>query len=109
MKKWWSNLTEFLASIVKNLLSSFNNMKDGWSARKLSAFAGMLIAAYVTVKIVPVEQSINALYSWQVFILTCLGIITVEQIIILLFNNKPKKNDTTTDTTTRQEPASEQV
>ena len=105
-KKWWYKLTEFLASTVKNLLSSFNNMKDGWSARKLSAFAGMLIAAYVTIKIVPASESLHALYSWQVFILTCLGIITVEQIIILLFNNKTKPNDNSTN---EPKPTSEQV
>jgi hypothetical protein len=101
-KNNWNRLTKFMSSNVTNLFSSFNNMKDGWSARKLSAFAGMLIAAYLSIKIVPVEQSINALYSWQIFILTCLGIITVEQIIVLFYNNKTKNNES-------RESTSEQV
>jgi hypothetical protein len=89
----WGKLRSFITNNINNLFDSFNNLKKGWSGRKLSAFAGMIIAAYVTVKIVPPSEALHALYSWQIFILTCLGIVTVEQIIILFFDKKINKND----------------
>jgi hypothetical protein len=73
------------------LLGSFDtNSPDSLSARKLSAFVGVMTAIYVTAKEIPQEAQINALYAWLCFALVCLGIVTVEQII--RFKNGPESN-----------------
>jgi len=78
-----------MRKIFNNLIASFTTDKDGYSARKLSAFAAVVVAIYVTVKLIPIAAQIDALYAWLGFGLLCLGIVTVEQII----NLKNNKND----------------
>ena len=70
-----------MKDIITKLLASFDNHSLGYSGRKLSAFAGVLIGYYITCYKLPVDQQINALYAWLLFALLCLGIITFEQII----------------------------
>lgn len=69
--------------IINNLINSFTTDKSGFSARKLSAFAAVIVAIYITVKLVPIAAQIDALYAWLFFALICLGIVTIEQIINL--------------------------
>lgn len=76
-----------MRKIFNNLIASFTTDKDGYSARKLSAFAAVVVAIYITVKLIPIAAQIDALYAWLGFGLLCLGIVTVEQIINLK-NNK---------------------
>lgn len=78
-----------MRKIFNNLIASFTTDKDGYSARKLSAFAAVVVAMYITVKLIPIAAQIDALYAWLGFGLLCLGIVTVEQII----NLKNNKND----------------
>lgn len=75
---------------IIGLLGSFTTDKDGWSARKLSAFAGVATAVIITFRL-PINQFINAVYAWQTFALVCLGIVTAEQIINFIFNIKNPK------------------
>jgi len=82
---------EFIFLQIKNLLGSFNNAKDGWSKRALSAFISIATAIYITVHKLPESAQLHALYSWQVFALCCLGLITGSQLIELT----SKKNETT--------------
>ena len=73
MKKFW-----------EKLLGSFDTTSSGsLSARKLSAFAAVMTAIYVTAKEIPTSDQINALYAWLFFAAVCLGIVTAEQIIKL--------------------------
>lgn len=67
--------------LIQNILNSFNTSTGGFSARKLSAFAGVVTGIYITVHEIPKEFLIEALYAWLAFALLCLGIITVEQVL----------------------------
>ena len=79
-----------MRKIFHNLIASFTTEKDGYSARKLSAFAAVVVAIYITIKLIPIAAQIDALYAWLAFGLLCLGIVTIEQIINLK-NNKPNE------------------
>lgn len=72
-----------MKKLLENLIKSFTTDSEGFSARKLSAFAAVVTAIYVTVKEIPTEAQIHALYAWLCFALVCLGIVTAEQIIRL--------------------------
>jgi hypothetical protein len=76
-----------MRKIFKDLVASFTTDTLGFSARKLSAFAGVIVAIVVTFKL-PKEAYLHAIYAWQTFALLCLGIVTVEQIIRFKEGNK---------------------
>jgi len=82
-----------MKKILSNLINSFTTDKDGYSARKLSAFAAVCVAIYVTVKLIPVAVQIDALYAWLIFAGVCLGIVTIEQIINLKNGSKQNKDN----------------
>lgn len=68
---------------ITNLINSFTNSQEGFSARKLSAFAGVSIAAYLS-KEHSSEINVGMLVIyWLLFALLCMSIITFEQIIKL--------------------------
>ena len=71
-----------MRKILDNLFNSFTTDTLGFSARKLSAFVGVIVAIVVTFKL-PKESYLHAVYAWQTFALLCLGIVTIEQIIKL--------------------------
>jgi hypothetical protein len=66
---------------IKKLEASFDNTPDGFSARKLSAFVGVIVAIIATFKYVDEKVIISALMVWLVFAMMCLGIVTAEQIL----------------------------
>lgn len=70
-----------MKQIWSKLVGTFDNSKDGFSARKMSAFAGVMSAIVVTFYKIPTEYQLEALYAWLVFALACLGIVTAEQVI----------------------------
>jgi len=76
-----------MRKILKDLVASFTTDTLGFSARKLSAFAGVIVAIIVTFKL-PKDAYLHAIYAWQTFALLCLGIVTIEQIIRLKEGNK---------------------
>jgi hypothetical protein len=71
-----------MSKIFNNLLNSFTTDKEGFSARKLSAFVGVTVAIIITFRL-PESERLHVIYAWQIFALLCLGIVTVEQIIRL--------------------------
>jgi hypothetical protein len=71
-----------MRKVLKDLIASFTTDTLGFSARKLSAFAGVVVAIAVTYKL-PKDAYLHAIYAWQTFALLCLGIVTIEQIIRL--------------------------
>lgn len=76
----------------EKLIKSFDNSKDGFSGRKLSAFAGVFVASIITFKYIEPQYLIEALMVWLCFSLLCLGIVTIEQIV------KLKNGGNSTDT-----------
>jgi len=77
---------------ITNVVRSLDNVQNsGYSARKLTGLASVLMGAYITVYLLPIEAQLHALYAWQMLALLCLGIVTVEQIIKLKFNSESKK------------------
>ena len=78
-----------MRKIANKILNSFSTDKVGFSARKLSAFAAVLVSVIITMKKIPEIAMIDALYAWLCFGLLCLGIVTIEQIINLKNSNTP--------------------
>ena len=86
-----------MKNIIKNILGSFNNKDEGFSARKLTAFT--LILCIVFMHLVWGKNN-----NFTVEILICdiigvaffLGLITADQ-IIRFKNDKKEDNDTNTD------------
>ena len=72
-----------MKKLFNDLVKSFTTDSEGFSARKLSAFAAVMTAIYVTAKEIPTADQIHALYAWLFFAAVCLGIVTAEQIIKL--------------------------
>ncbi len=82
--------------LIKNqankLLQSADNSSNGYSARKLSAFYSIVIAAtFLSYKFGDVNNAVKLVDSWLIFAAVCLGLVTAPQIIELI----NKKSDTT--------------
>lgn len=90
-------------TIFQKLIHSFDNGPGGFSARKLSAFVGVVVAVYATYEFVDTSTVISALMVWLTFSLLCLGIITAEQ--ILRFKGQPEqKNEEQTNNDKSEDP-----
>jgi hypothetical protein len=63
--------------------ASFDNSKEGASARKLTAFALMICVAYLHYKFVDITTSVSFLIVDLCGVFMLLGIITAEQVIKL--------------------------
>jgi hypothetical protein len=83
--------------LMRKIIASFDNSTDGFSARKLSAFAGVIVSVIATFRFVDAATIVEALMVWLVFALLCLGIITAEQ--LLKFYSRGKATEETTTTT----------
>lgn len=81
---------------INNILNSFKNNNLGNSARKSSAFWGVMVATFITVYKLPLNDQLQALYVWLLFSMICMGIVTIENVIQL----KNGKSTSTTETTT---------
>lgn len=70
-------------AIIQHLIDSFKNTPGGFSARKLSAFAAVCIAGWMSIE--NANQNIvgELVITWLLFALLCLSIITVEQLVTL--------------------------
>ena len=70
-----------MKKIINNLLGSFDNLKGGFSARKLTAFAFVVMSAFIHLKYVNHDNAIEALIVDVSCVLVALGIITAQNII----------------------------
>ena len=70
-----------MKELFNNLIGSLNNTDSGFSARKLTAFALMVLIAYVHYKYVDLSNAIEAILIDLGGVLLLLGIVTFEQII----------------------------
>jgi hypothetical protein len=81
-----------MKQFFKKLFASLDNHSLGYSGRKLSSLAGVMVGVYITVHEIPKTDLITALYAWLGFALLCLGIVTVQNIID--FKNGKENNNT---------------
>jgi len=81
------------SGILHKVLASFDNTTDGFSARKLSAFAGVIVSIIATFRFVDDKTIIEALMVWLVFALLCLGIVTAEQVLRFYKGGDTSKGD----------------
>jgi hypothetical protein len=72
-----------MKKIFENLLQSLHNNPEGFSARKLSAFAGVITSIVATFKFTDHTNVDSIIITWLAFALLCLGIVTIEQIMKL--------------------------
>jgi hypothetical protein len=68
--------------IITNILASFSTNPGGFSGRKLSAFAGVVMAAY-NLRFADSTIAVEMTITWLTFSLLALGIVTAEQVIKL--------------------------
>jgi len=81
--------------ILNYIFASFDNSKEGASARKLTAFALMFCVAYLHYKFVDLATAVSFLIVDLCGVFLLLGIITAEQVIKL--KNGEKINGTETN------------
>lgn len=77
-------------TIIDNFFLSFKHGKEGYSARKSSTFACLVVAFFmIFFDKIPEEHRINAFYALLVTGLLCLGLVTIPQLIEILSLKKP--------------------
>lgn len=74
-----------------NLVKSFLKGNDGFMARKLTAFAFMILIAYCTGKYVNTDNVIEALLVFSAMVLLLLAVITFEQLTTIYLSYKNEK------------------
>lgn len=83
---------------MNKLLASFDNTNEGFSARKLTAFAFMICVGYIHLKFIDSSNAIEALCIDLIGAAFFLGLITASQLIALRGGTEDKtKNNGTTD------------
>lgn len=69
--------------MLKKLINSFDNVNDGYSARKLTAFALMVCIAWLHFKFVSQTNAYDFLIADLIGVGFFLGLVTVDQLIKL--------------------------
>lgn len=82
--------------LFNGFLGSFHNEPGGWSGRKLFAFGGSILAAWVTFEYADKANAVELVITWLSSALLALGIITAQQIIDLRAGGKKNPPPTTT-------------
>jgi hypothetical protein len=84
-----------MKKLLNNIYGSFNNIKgEGWAARKLTAFAFMVLVLYLHIKYVDKSNGVEVLIIDCLMILLLLGMVTFEQILLFKNGNKKPSDDT---------------
>lgn len=84
----------------KKLVDSGDNLnKNSFSARKLSALAGIITAMWLSHKYCNPDILDYVISAWLLFALLCLGIVTIEQVINLKNGNNKPNDEKTSDVT----------
>lgn len=86
-------MAKVINKIFDGLLGSFDNERHkGFSARKLTAFAFMLLIVYIHMVHVTPENAMEALIIDVCGILICLGIVSAQNIIEFKNGSTPNQN-----------------
>ena len=95
-----NNWLDKINNIFKKLLASFDNHSEGFSARKLTSFATIILVAeldYSYEKYASASKDFSLfpeiLMIHLLFVLIVLGIVTMEQVIKLKESNKSQPNN----------------
>jgi hypothetical protein len=78
---------------AKDLIDSFYNSKAGMSARKLTAFALILMMRYVHVNHVDKTNAVEVLWVDAILVLLLLGIVTAENLIQFRYGGAGEKKE----------------
>lgn len=84
-----------MIKIFKYIFGSLDNNNTGASARKLSGFAAVLTAIFLSVKHSNETNVENLVITWLLFGAVCFGIITIAEIIKLRNNKSEDKPEET--------------
>ena len=71
---------KYLRTFLTDLYLSFKTGPAGFSARKLTAFAAVVVAAFTTYKHTNDANATTMVSVWLLGAFLCLGIVTMEQI-----------------------------
>lgn len=72
-----------MKKFINDILASFKANKEGYAARKLSAFVAVLTAMVLSYEYADVTVIIGLVSIWLIFALLLLGIVTFQEIIQL--------------------------
>lgn len=94
MRKFFSQtIWNFFADIISGFIGSFDNKREnGFSARKLTAWASMALITYCVLYYVDGTNVIQALIVLCIFVLTLLGLIVIQNIVELVREFKSNKS-----------------
>ena len=101
---------KYIKQTVKDLVSSFNTRPEGFSARKLTAFAILTMIIYLHFKFVTASNVVSVIEIDMIFIAILFGIVTVDQLLRFRrtsFNIDDVGKDTST--TTAKDPEVEDI
>lgn len=96
MRKFFAeSIWSFLSQIIQGIIGSFDNKREnGYSARKLTAWAAMLLITYCVLYYVDGTNVIHALIVLCIFVLTLLGLIVIQNLVELVREfKKPKSSE----------------
>ena len=90
-------MKNFIKNIILNLLNALNTKKEGFSARKLTAFISVLCIIYIHIRFVEPSNILSVLLYDMAFVLVLLGIVTIDQ----LYRFKTGATTNTPETTSK--------
>lgn len=95
-----------MKKIFSDLVASLNTENTGYSARKLSAFFGVVfVAGWITHSNVNPQNVTDLVLIWLCFAMLCLGLVTIGQLVELrtgMISKKETKTVTETKSETNQ-------
>lgn len=92
-----------MKKIFSDIIASFNTQDGGYSARKLSAFFGVVfVAGWITHANANPSNVTELVLIWLCFSMLCLGLVTIGQLVELRTGVVSKK-ETKTVTETKSE------
>jgi hypothetical protein len=81
-------------TVISNIFLSFKHGKEGYSARKGSAFGCFMVAfGMIIADKIPPEYRIQAFFALLACGLLCLGLVTIPQMIELMSFKKQKQDE----------------
>ncbi len=91
-----------IKNVISDLYNSLNTDKKGLSARKLSAFAAIVVAAKISLNHATPENADSLTNSWLLFGLLCLGLVTAAQLSQIKSGQTVTESSTETKTETKE-------
>ena len=77
-------MINYIVTLIKDFFLSFSNRDGGLSARKLNAYAAVVIAIQATTWIGDAQTLMYVIFAWLTFACVCLGLVTIPELIKVL-------------------------